>query len=56
MSWFSFMEITTEKDKSYPGSNYVDMFSEWNLTSKGSSVGATVQIRQELDRFCLYQL
>lgn len=54
MSWFSFMEIITEKDKNYPGSNYVDMFCEWHLTSKGSSVGAVIQIRQELDRFFAY--
>ena len=54
MSWFSFMEVITGKDKSYPGSNYVDMFCEWHLTSKGGSVGATVHIRQELDRFFAY--
>ena len=54
MSWFSFMEVITGKDKSYPGSNYVDMFCEWHLTSKGSSVGATVHICQELDRFFAY--
>lgn len=54
MSWFSFMEVITGKEKSYPGSNYVDMFCEWHLTSKGSSVGATVHIRQELDRFFAY--
>lgn len=54
MNWFSFMEIITEKDKSYPGSNYVDMFCEWHLTSKGSSAGAVVQIRQELDKFFTY--
>lgn len=54
MSWFSFMEITTEKDKSCPGSNYMDMFCKWNLTSKGNSVGAMVQIRQKLDSFFAY--
>ena len=48
------MEVITGKDKSYPGSNYVDMFCEWHLTSKGGSVGATVHIRQELDRFFAY--
>ena len=48
------MEVITGKDKSYPGSNYVDIFCEWHLTSKGGSVGATVHIRQELDRFFAY--
>lgn len=54
ISWFSFMGIIEEKDKSYVGSNYVYQFCEWHLLSKGSSVGTIVQIRLELDRFFAY--